>query len=230
MTQVFAHRGAHRGARENTLEAFEVARALGVDGVELDVRRSLDGVLVVHHDPSAGSHVIGASNAARLPSYVPTLHEALDALVGLRVNVEIKNTTRPEAPLDEESSRLVRQVLDELHALERASSVIVSCFDLATCDLVRAYDPAMSVGWLVEDRALVSALDMAYDHGFNGVHPHFTLVDEATQRRALELGLELNVWTVNATKDLARMVALAVAGVITDKPARALELVAGVSP
>ena len=47
---VFGHRGASAAAPENTVEAFSKARALGADGVELDVRRSADGVLMVHHD------------------------------------------------------------------------------------------------------------------------------------------------------------------------------------
>ena len=50
MTDVIAHRGASRLAPENTIEAFELAVAVGADGIELDVRRTADGVLVVHHD------------------------------------------------------------------------------------------------------------------------------------------------------------------------------------
>ena len=50
MTQVIGHRGASRAERENTLEAFHAAVAQGADGVELDVRRTADGALAVHHD------------------------------------------------------------------------------------------------------------------------------------------------------------------------------------
>src|SRR5450759_1398239 len=49
---VIAHRGASRDAPENTPAAFEAAIALGADAVELDVRRTADGVLVVHHNAS----------------------------------------------------------------------------------------------------------------------------------------------------------------------------------
>src|SRR6188768_3753377 len=91
---VLAHRGACRQAPENTLNAFARARALGADGVELDVRRSADGVLLVHHDATA--EPLGAFAAlpfaeirAARPS-VPTLAEALDACAGLLVNVEVK--------------------------------------------------------------------------------------------------------------------------------------------
>ena len=47
--QIVGHRGA-RSAPENTLPAFEIAAALDIDGVEFDVQRTVDGVLVVFHD------------------------------------------------------------------------------------------------------------------------------------------------------------------------------------
>lgn len=48
--QVIAHRGASGYRPEHTLEAFELALALGADGLELDVVMSADGVPVVRHD------------------------------------------------------------------------------------------------------------------------------------------------------------------------------------
>src|SRR4249920_349265 len=47
---VFAHRGGSGLAPENTITAFETAVGLGADGLELDVRLSRDGVVIVHHD------------------------------------------------------------------------------------------------------------------------------------------------------------------------------------
>ena len=48
--KVFAHRGDTSSAAENTIGAFLAAVRAGADGVELDVRRSADGALIVHHD------------------------------------------------------------------------------------------------------------------------------------------------------------------------------------
>src|SRR5262245_27082175 len=89
---VIAHRGASRAAPENTLEAFRLARSLGADAVELDVRRTRDGALAVHHDARLpdGQSVVDLS-AAELPRSVPLLDAALDACAGMWVNVEIKN-------------------------------------------------------------------------------------------------------------------------------------------
>src|SRR3954454_9323338 len=47
---VFAHRGGAALAPENTIAAFDNAARLGADGLELDVRLSRDGIVVVHHD------------------------------------------------------------------------------------------------------------------------------------------------------------------------------------
>ncbi|QCR32801.1 glycerophosphodiester phosphodiesterase family protein [Lysinibacillus sp. SGAir0095] len=47
---IFAHRGASGYALENTLKAFEKARKLGADGIELDVQCTKDNCLVVYHD------------------------------------------------------------------------------------------------------------------------------------------------------------------------------------
>ena len=48
--QVMAHRGASRSESENTLAAFRRAGEMGAQSVELDVRRTLDGVPLVIHD------------------------------------------------------------------------------------------------------------------------------------------------------------------------------------
>ena len=46
-----AHRGASRAEAENTVAAFRRAGEMGAQAVELDVGRTRDGVLVVHHNP-----------------------------------------------------------------------------------------------------------------------------------------------------------------------------------
>ena len=47
---VVAHRGASKAEQENTIAAFVRAREMGAHMVELDVRRTADGAMVVHHD------------------------------------------------------------------------------------------------------------------------------------------------------------------------------------
>ena len=47
---IIAHRGAPEVVRENTLASIALARRLGAGMVEIDVRRTKDGVLLVHHE------------------------------------------------------------------------------------------------------------------------------------------------------------------------------------
>lgn len=229
MIDVVAHRGLHTSARENTIASFEAAVALGVDGVEFDVRRTLDGVLVVHHDPTIGPLVIADRERSALPDYVPTLGEALESLVDVAINVEIKNGRGPAENYDE-TGELARQVLGTLHDAGRSERVSVSCFDLATCAYVRSADREITVAWLLWDVAVGDALVQAHLLGFNAVNPHFSTVDEEVVARARELALDVNVWTVNRVEDLERMTSLGVACVITDDPALAREVVTRSSP
>src|SRR3954465_10689247 len=91
-TRIFAHRGASARYTENTVSAFQGARDVGADWVELDVRRTLDGALAVHHDAHlADGRAIVDLAAAALPAEVPSLAEALAACAPMGVNVEIKN-------------------------------------------------------------------------------------------------------------------------------------------
>jgi glycerophosphoryl diester phosphodiesterase len=96
--RVLAHRGASGIAFENTITAFREARRLGADGVELDIRATSDGGLLVHHDPdipglgSIRDLRLEATRSHRLPNGdgIPTLTEALDQLEGLEVWIEVK--------------------------------------------------------------------------------------------------------------------------------------------
>ena len=47
---VYGHRGASAYARDNTVESIALAVEQGADGVEIDVRATRDGHLILHHD------------------------------------------------------------------------------------------------------------------------------------------------------------------------------------
>ena len=129
-TAVQAHRGSPdpvSGIRENTLAAFDRARTLGADGVELDVRMTADGGLAIHHDPVAeGSGTICELATSQLPAYIPLLADALEACVGMIVNIEIKNN--PNEPGFDPSDRVGGDVAALVASMGRTGSVVVSSF------------------------------------------------------------------------------------------------------
>src|SRR5262245_28485383 len=93
---VFAHRGGSGLKPENTLVAFDNGLALGADGIELDVRFSRDGVVVVHHDRTLDRTTtltgpVFARTASELhAASVPTLSEVLARYRDTRIIVELK--------------------------------------------------------------------------------------------------------------------------------------------
>lgn len=68
-TPIIVHRGASKVAPENTLEAYAAAMDRGADGVEVDVRRSADGVLYIHHDEELGRTIEGSGRVGDLTYY-----------------------------------------------------------------------------------------------------------------------------------------------------------------
>jgi glycerophosphoryl diester phosphodiesterase len=236
VTLVIGHKGAAGLAPENSVAAFRVARDVGADGVELDVRRLADGALAVHHDPTLddGRRLLDLA-AGELPDGIATLPPVLDACDGLTlVNVEIKNW-----PLDsdfDESLGIVDSVVEALEArpAEERERYVVSCFHLPTVDRARELAPDLVTAWLVavvgpDDGAQVVA--EAVDHGHRALHPHHALVTRALVERAHDEELAVNAWTCNEP-DRIRWLAdeAGVDGIVTDVPDVALAALGRAGP
>src|SRR5450631_2925879 len=182
-TAVQAHRGSPdpaNGIRENTLDAFARARALGADGVELDVRLTADGGLAVHHDPLVdGKSAICELATADLPGHVPLLAEALEACAGMVVNIEIKN--QPYEPGFDPTDRVIADVVALVEAAGRTGSVLISSFWSGALAAVRSAGSLLPTGLLVvssfDPLASIAAAD---DLGCTAVHLPVGLVDAPT--------------------------------------------------
>jgi glycerophosphoryl diester phosphodiesterase len=222
VTQVMAHRGASRAERENTSEAFARAVAMGADAVELDVRRTNDGALVVHHNPHLpDGRVIGQLLVGELPDHVPTLSEALDACVGVWVNVEIKNdASEPDFdPTDRIADAVIAALLDR----DENHRWLISSFRLETVDRCRALAPEIRTAWLCVD-VPEGTIDRMVRRGHVAIHPWFAVVTEALVIEAHASGVQINTWTVDAPDDLRRLAEWGVDGVCTNVPDIALEV------
>lgn len=93
----FAHRGARAHARDNTLEAFELAVRLGATGLESDVWITADGIPILDHDGVVGRvrrRKVSTLRRDELPAHIPTLAELYSTVGGdLPLSLDVKDAT-----------------------------------------------------------------------------------------------------------------------------------------
>lgn len=232
---VFAHRGGAALAPENTLAAFENAVALDADGVELDVRPSSDGRVVVHHDSTLDRTTtlhgpVARHTAAELfRAKVPELRDVLRVCRDVRVIVEIKDN-------DQSFGRLVVEELRKAHAIDRAC---VGGFGRTALRAVRLAEPALATSAAREEVRL--ALYRSWVRwpvkrpGYDGyqIPEHAGATRVVSQRfidDAHSAGLGVQVWTVDDEADARRLIDWGVDGIITDRPDLLAPLVRDASP
>ena len=215
MTKIIGHRGASAEWPDNTVEAFAAAVALGADWVELDVRPSADGALVVAHDAHfPDGRAVAEVAVADLPASVCLLEEALEACGPLGVNVEIKSD--PTEPGFDEGRSLASPVLAAVRAW--GGTTIVSSFDPDMVDLVRALDADVPTGQLTllttEAPEEIVADIVRRGHGW--WHPWVPLVDAASVTAAHDAGVGLNTYTTDDPDRIAELASWGVDGIVTN--------------
>jgi glycerophosphoryl diester phosphodiesterase len=227
---VLGHRGASAHAGDNTIEAFELAVAQGADGVELDVRFTADGHVVLHHDPTIGEmgplvHHDFATLRAAHPE-VPTLDEALGVLVDLTVNVEIKNSpTQPDYDPDHKMAEAVAHWVTRHDIHER---VIVTSFNSETIAAVRQADATIVTGQLTSvGFDIAGGVAAIAGAGHSWIAPWVgDAVADAEQAIAAthHVGLKMAVWTVDDPAQIATLAAAGVDALISNDPAATLRI------
>ncbi|MGL4831376.1 MAG: glycerophosphodiester phosphodiesterase [Propionibacteriaceae bacterium] len=227
-TAVWGHRGASGYAPENTVAAFELAAAMGADGVELDVQLSADGQVVVIHDETldrtTNAHgPVQDFTAAQLAATdtgrgagVPLLDEVFALLKPTRllINVELKNSVELYPGMEQ-------LVVDLIDAYDMQERVVVLSFNHYSLATVRELAP-LPLGVLSTD-LMYEPWQYAKTVGAAALHPHWKLLRlSGYVEQAHAAGLRVHPWTVNEPDDIAWVVAQGVDALITNYPDRAL--------
>jgi glycerophosphoryl diester phosphodiesterase len=211
------HRGARAYEPENTLRSFGRAIELGVDVVELDVRRTADGEVVVIHDDKVDKTTDGSGLVSELTleeikrfkteegEKIPTLKEALDYLKGrVRVLIEFKETG-----IEEEVVGLVLEKGME-------DSVIIISFLEEALRRVQELDKGVPTGLLYVRHK--KPIETALELGAKYLLPLYRFVHSADVKKAHEAGLKMIVWTINKPEEVTEYTKKGVDGIATDKP------------
>lgn len=228
MVSIIAHRGASRAERENTLAAFRTAARVGAHAVELDVRRTSDGALVIHHDATLDDgRVIAHCARGSLPPHVPDLDAALDACAGMWVNVEIKND--PTEPDFDPTDAIADHTMELLASRDEHQRWLVSAFRMATIDRCRAFADRdrlpVRTAWLTA-AAPPDAVAQLQAHGHTALHPWVKLLTSDVVDRCHAAGIEVNTWTCDDPVRIGELVDWGIDGICTNVPDVALRVLA----
>jgi len=209
------HRGARAYEIENTLESFKKALELGANAVELDVRQSRDGKLVLSHDETLkrvfGNDVTVSQATLKelkqlTASKILTLGEALrflDSKVD-KILVELKETGYEKKVLDV----ILREKL-----LDRAIAVSFHEDALAA---MRGLHKRIETGIIYA--RFKNPVDAARRLGAGYLLPLYRFVHTRDIEKAHEHNLKVIVWTINTPKEARDYSAKGVDGIASDKP------------
>ncbi|MEM2897395.1 MAG: glycerophosphodiester phosphodiesterase family protein [Candidatus Bathyarchaeia archaeon] len=211
------HRGAKAYEPENTLLSFKKALELGVNAVELDVRRTRDGKIVVIHDAEVNRTTNGKGLVSELTlkeikqlvteknEKIPTLEEALDFLdKKVKILIELKE------------NGLERDVLSLIDEKGLKSNIIIVSFLEEALKRVREIDDEVETGLIyVKHRdPIKSALRLKADY----LLPLYRFTHTANVQKAHENGLKVIVWTINEKEEVLEYFKKGVDGIASDRP------------
>ena len=209
-----AHRGEPVGHRENTLPAFAASVALGADMVEIDLRRTRDGAIVVLHDQtlerlwgleaSVGDVDLAAVTALGDGDVrIPTLADVLGA-VPLPLMVDF---TRREV------------VAGGLHAV-RAAGALDRCLfvtgNVAALRQLRAASAAARIGLTWVDGP-EPPLALLRELGAEYWNPQFGLLTAGGVHAVHQAGLRVSTWTVDTPEDMTRVLEAGVDAIVSNR-------------
>lgn len=203
--KIIGHRGAAGLALENTLPSLELARLLGVDAVEFDVRKTKDEELVLCHDADleriSGQNIkVADSSLEDLQqivlsdgeSCVPTLKEALKVIGKRPVIVELKQKGCAVA---------LMRVLEEFPDHD----ITIASFKLNELTELRNRRPDLKLIGLEQTKPF-DIIQAARQRNLDGVGLNFWLLNPLTYFLITRYHLSLYVFTVN-NKVFGRMIA-----------------------
>ena len=216
---IIAHRGASAYEPENTLRSVKKALGLGADMVEVDVRASRDGQIVVMHDAVVDRTTDGKGYVkdmtlkelerlnAGLGERVPTLQEVTELMRGRKAQlvVEIK------------VPGIGKKVLQILKENELDRQTLVTSFYHPILKRVKELEPNMRTGAIIASRPMKAA-QLALDANSNALFPKHVYVDPQMVKEAHRHDLAVYPWTIDTSNEIEPLIKMGVDGIVTNKP------------
>jgi glycerophosphoryl diester phosphodiesterase len=211
------HRGARAYEPENTLRSFKKALELGVDAVEIDVRATRDGEIVVIHDAEVDRTTNGKGLVNQLTlkeikqlrterdERIPTLEETLRFLdKKVKVLIELKETGLEE------------KVLKAIGEKKLEENVIIVSFIEDALRRVRELNDKVETGLIYARHK--NPVKAASNLKATYLVSLYRFTHTGDIQKAHQNGLKVIVWTINKPEEVAEYVKKGVDGITSDKP------------
>jgi len=236
---VVAHRGFSGVAPENTLVAFKKAIEVGSDMIELDVRLSKDGEVVVIHDESVERTTSGKGRVIDLtveelkrldagskfhPSFsgerIPSLREVMQlAHDRIQVNIELKNGEYGKWTFVD----LAERTLLEVERAGMADRVFFSSFDPSILTRIKEKNHSIRTN-LIFNKPWNSFEDVTGGQSFSTLTFRKSVLDRDQISKLHQMGIKINVYTLNTEEEMELFIQWGINGIITDYPDRLIQL------
>ncbi len=213
-----SHRGASAYEPENTLRAIKRALEHTVDMVEVDVRKTRDGQIVVIHDETLerttnGRGYVNQTNFDELRKLdagkgerIPTLQEVIDLVKGRAgLVIELKDPTTTDR---------VAEILSENGFVDET---LVTSFIHCAVKRTKELNPQLRTGVIFRS-APIKPSRLALDADANALFPYHKYVTTRMIDDAHSNHLTVNVWTVDTREEIEHYVRMGVDGIVTNKP------------
>lgn len=215
---VIAHRGASAYEPENTLRSIKRALNLGADMVEIDVRTTKDGHIVVIHDATVDRTTNGRGYVkdmtleelkkldAGLGERIPTLQEVISLVkgrVGLVIEIKVPG-------IEEKVLKIVNE--NKLH-----DDVLITSFYHPILLRVKSLNAKVRTGIIIASRPVRPA-QLALDARSNAIFPKYTYLDLEMVEEAHKHSLTVYPWTVDDPGEARLLIEMGIDGIVTNKP------------
>ncbi len=231
--KVVAHRCFHKNAPENSMAALKAAQDLGAFGAEIDIWCTKDGKVVVGHDGNIGGVAFQDHNYSEIKDLtlangekVPTLEAMLDqiaAVPGTKLIIEIKSHSSIE-----QGNRAADEAVKLVKEKGLEDNVEYIAFDFNLCKRVLINDPDAIVAYLNGDKAPTEL----HEAGLKGVD--YSLAPYVNNpgwiAEAHDLGMIVNVWTLNSMSEFMTALNLKTDYISTDAPDELADLIGMLFP
>ena len=231
---IVAHRGFHQfeTSAENSISSMQLAINLGFEGTEFDVRLTGDDIAIVYHDDNMQGHVICNTpydTLQQLPAFtlrsgetVPTMDEFLAACSqSLKEQRLSKKHTKLFFEIKPHTSavqryHLIGQIIEAIGKYQLHDDIYFISFDLDACVMMAHLMPDIPMAYLEGDLSPTKLKEM----GITGIDYHWTKFEKHPEwvKEAHDLGMTVNVWTVNTPEKAKEMRDLGVDSITTDYP------------